>query len=101
MMTSDGLPHQVEFDPAGSLDPVRRPWPKLALRVEVEGTLAVRMRRAQLGWLLELVETIARMERRHRFLRCRRPVVPPRASNAASWWAYAVRAVISKRSDDL
>ena len=92
---------EVEFDPAGSLDPVRRPWPKLTLRVEVENTLAVRMRRAQLGWLLELVETIARMERRHRFLRCRRPVEPPRASNASSWWAYAVRAVISKRSDDL
>ena len=91
----------VEFDPAEKIDPSKRPWPRLKVSAHF-AELALSMRQAQLGSLLEIVEAVARKERRHRFVGCDRPPHPPQrnGANSALWWRYACRAVTCLARDD-
>lgn len=79
-------------------------WPKLRLRVYLEGEIALALRHAQLGRLLELIEAISRKERRHRFRGCGHPAVRPMHGDAAAarlWWQYARRCVTHLASEDV
>ena len=108
---------EIEFDPSSRAEAAGapeataasawlRPWPKLRLYgrpAEVGAGVELALRHAQLGALLDMVETISRKERRHRFRACARPPAPPSrsAGNTHLWWGYAARAVISLSREDV
>ena len=85
----------VVYDPSEVVDD-ELAQPKLEVELTLLSALAVALRHAQFLAILELLDTVGRMERQHRFRNCGRPKLTP-AEDAGAWWAYAARAITVQR----